>query len=89
LVDHLSTSLGNSEPDLAAQAAAARQQQRWAEARLESDSSIGAIVLGHTHKAMLSEPLPGRHYLNPGAWFDGYRYAVLSDERTELTQFTG
>ena len=49
----------------------------------------GAIVLGHTHKPMLSEPLPEHHYLNPGAWFDGYRYAVLSDERTELTRFTG
>jgi len=89
LVDHLSASLGNSEPDPAAMADAARQQQRWAEARLESDSSIGAIVLGHTHKAVLSEPLPGRHYLNPGAWFDGYRFAVLGDERTELIRFTG
>ncbi len=88
LVDHLSAGLGNAEPDPAAQAEAARQQQRWAEARLTSDASIGAIVLGHTHKAMLSEPDPGRHYLNPGAWFDGYRYAVLSDDRTELTRFT-
>ena len=89
LVDHLSASLGNSEPDPAAQVEAARQQQRWAEQRLENDSSLGAIVLGHTHKPMLSEPRPGRHYLNPGAWFDGYRYAVLSDERTELIRFTG
>jgi UDP-2,3-diacylglucosamine pyrophosphatase LpxH len=87
-VDHLSASLGDAEPDPAAQAEAALQQQRWAEERIKGDPSLGAIVLGHTHKPMLSEPLPGHHYLNPGAWFDGYRYAVLSDERTELTRFT-
>ncbi len=29
----------------------------------------------------------GRAYLNPGAWLDGYRYAVVTGDKVELRQF--
>jgi UDP-2,3-diacylglucosamine hydrolase len=51
LVDHLSASLGNSEPDPAAQADAARQQQRWAR-----HASKAIRVLGRSS----SDTLTGR-----------------------------
>ena len=43
--------------------------------------------MGHTHQPMLAEPSPGRMYLNPGAWFDGHRYAVATDSGAELCTF--
>jgi hypothetical protein len=30
----------------------------------------------------------GRRYLNPGAWFDGYRYALLTESGATLARFT-
>ena len=29
----------------------------------------------------------GRAYLNPGAWLDGYRYAVVTRDRIEMRSF--
>lgn len=66
----------------------AGRQREWAERRLLEDAAIGAIVMGHTHVPNTSEPAPGRHYLNPGAWFHGGRYAVLSANGAELRQFS-
>jgi UDP-2,3-diacylglucosamine pyrophosphatase LpxH len=59
----------------------------WAETRLARDPSLGLLVLGHTHRPALTEPAPGRRYLNPGAWFDGFRYAVATERVVELRRF--
>jgi hypothetical protein len=36
---------------------------------------------------VLTEPIAGRQYLNPGAWFDGFRYAVATESGAELCCF--
>ncbi len=87
LVDHLSGRLADATRDAAVLDRAAAAQRAWAEARLAADPELGLLVLGHTHRPALTEPAPGRHYLNPGAWLDGLRYAVATDRAIELRQF--
>jgi len=67
---------------------AAAEQRAWAEQQLLENPSIELLVLGHTHRAALVQVAPGRHYLNPGAWFDQFRYAVVHRDGAELRQFT-
>jgi UDP-2,3-diacylglucosamine pyrophosphatase LpxH len=55
---------------------------------LTKEDSLGLVIMGHTHRAVLSEPLAGRQYLNPGAWFDGFRYAVATESGAELRTFS-
>jgi hypothetical protein len=43
--------------------------------------------MGHTHRAALIRDARGAEYLNPGAWFDGLRYAVAGPDRSELRTF--
>jgi UDP-2,3-diacylglucosamine hydrolase len=88
LVHRLSARLGEHGLQGPSVDAAAAQQRAWAEQQLAEHSDIDLLVLGHTHRAALVEVGPGRLYLNPGAWFDGYRYAVVSHDRAELRQFT-
>ena len=52
------------------------------------EPQVGLLVMGHTHRPALREIGPGRHYLNPGAWFDGSRYAVATDSSAALHDFT-
>ena len=49
---------------------------------------LGLVILAHTHRPALERLPDGRAYLNPGAWLDGYRYAVVTKETIELKQFT-
>jgi UDP-2,3-diacylglucosamine hydrolase len=88
LVDRLSPHLGNHLPSEAMLDAAAERQRVWAERRLREDPEIGLLVMGHTHRPALREIGPGRHYLNPGAWFDGDRYAIATEDGAELRGFT-
>ncbi len=88
LVDIVGPHLGNHLPNDAALEAAAQRQLEWAERRLGSEPGLGLVVMGHTHRAALSEAGPGRQYLNPGAWFDGWRYAVATETGAELRGFT-
>jgi UDP-2,3-diacylglucosamine pyrophosphatase LpxH len=44
--------------------------------------------MGHTHRAELSRTAGGGTYLNPGAWFEGLRYAIATEDGAELRQFT-
>jgi UDP-2,3-diacylglucosamine hydrolase len=65
----------------------AAAQQRWAIERLRAEPSLGLLIMGHTHRPALVEEKPGRHYLNPGAWFDGFRYAIATETAAELRRF--
>ena len=67
---------------------AAARQQRWAAARLTDDPSLGALIMGHTHREAAVEVEPGRWYLNPGAWLDGHRYATLDADGAHLARFS-
>lgn len=64
------------------------RQQAWAERRLLDDPSLGAVIMGHTHLAAVSEPEQGRQYVNPGAWLDGGRYAIVTGDDAELRSFS-
>jgi UDP-2,3-diacylglucosamine hydrolase len=88
LVDIVGPHLGSHLPNEAALHAAAERQREWAERRLASEPDLGLVVMGHTHRPALSEPGPGRQYLNPGAWFDGGRYALVTEQGGELRTFT-
>ena len=88
LVDLLGPHLGNHLPSDAVLDAAAKRQRVWAERRLADEPGLGLVIMGHTHRAAVLEAGPGRHYLNPGAWFDGSRYAVATESGAELREFT-
>lgn len=87
LVDRLSGLLGD-RPRLEAEVAeGAARQAAWARARLAADSSLRFVVMGHTHRAALSRESDGRFYVNPGAWFDGFRYATVTERGAALERF--
>jgi UDP-2,3-diacylglucosamine hydrolase len=88
IVDRIAPWLGEGVQDAETKRRGAARQQRWAEARLAADPSVGAIVMAHTHVPALFERPDGRLYLNPGAWYDGGRYAVIAATGAELRQFT-
>jgi UDP-2,3-diacylglucosamine hydrolase len=87
LVDKLSRHLADSTRDPSVLDRAQARQQLWARQRLEGDPSIGLLVMSHTHRPAVAEPFPGRRYLNPGAWIDGRRYAIVGPAGIELRQF--
>jgi UDP-2,3-diacylglucosamine hydrolase len=89
LVDRLGGHLGDTTADPAVLDEAAGRQRAWAAARLAAEAGAALLVMGHTHRPALEEPLPGRRYLNPGAWLDGHRYAVASAGGVELRRFQG
>jgi UDP-2,3-diacylglucosamine pyrophosphatase LpxH len=88
LVHRLSAQLGEHGLSGPSVDAAAVRQRAWAEQLLTRDASLGLVVMGHTHRAAAVEVSPGRHYVNPGAWFDGFRYAVVTSRTAELRRFT-
>ncbi len=87
VVDALSPHLGDHSPDPAKLARAVERQTTWVSALLEREPELGLVIMGHTHQAALAEVAPGRHYLNPGAWFDGFRYAIATESGAELRHF--
>jgi UDP-2,3-diacylglucosamine hydrolase len=87
LVDFLSPRLGDHSPDEGRIAEAAARQQHWAAGLLAAEPETGLVVMGHTHRAAVAELAPGRLYLNAGAWFDGFRYAVATETGAELCHF--
>ncbi len=87
LIDRLSGVLGDRPRTEAEIAGAAAHQAAWARRRLDREPGLSLLVMGHTHRAQVAGS-PGSLYVNPGAWFDGYRYALISDAGAQLRQFT-
>ncbi len=87
LVDALSPHLGDHTPNPAKLGDAVQRQHAWAADLLAREPGLGLVIMGHTHQPALAEPAAGRQYLNPGAWFDGFRYAVVTESGAELRQF--
>jgi len=88
IADRMGHNLDYGEQHPEAVAAAAERQRRWATATLEEDPALTAVVMGHTHREAAVEVAPGRWYLNPGAWLDGHRYAVLDGGGASLHRFS-
>lgn len=66
---------------------AADAQRRHARELLGARQELDLVVLGHTHRPILERVEPGRWYLNPGAWVDGMRYAIVTRSGPELRAF--
>jgi UDP-2,3-diacylglucosamine pyrophosphatase LpxH len=88
MVDALSPHLGDHTMDTAKLADAADRQRAWVTRLLAREPDLGLVVMSHTHQAALEDLTPGRQYLNPGAWFDGFRYAVATGTGARLHQFS-
>lgn len=65
----------------------ARAQASFARALLSQRAELDLVIMGHTHCQVLEEVEPGRWYLNPGAWMDGFCYAVITKEGPELRRY--
>ena len=89
LASRMGGGIERSERSMRLEAEAAVLQQRWAEQRLRDAADGTLLVMGHTHRAAAAEPAPHRRYLNPGAWLDGYHYALASDSAVTLMQYPG
>jgi len=57
-------------------------------AALAREPELSLLVMGHTHRAACATTPRGARYVNPGAWFDGFQYAVASETGAELRRFT-
>lgn len=88
LADRMSHGLGNTTRDPAVLDRAAELQKEWAEQRLKESPDIGLVVMGHTHRPAITEPLPGKQYINPGAWLDGFCYAIATEREATLKSFS-
>jgi UDP-2,3-diacylglucosamine hydrolase len=83
----LSATLADNTRDPAVLDCAAQAQARYAREALARRPDLGLVVLAHTHRPALEQLPDGRAYLNPGAWLDGSRYAVVTRDSIELKTF--
>jgi UDP-2,3-diacylglucosamine hydrolase len=89
IADALSGRLADNTRDRAVLDRAARAQAQYGCDLLARRGDLELVILAHTHRPAL-ERLPGaRAYLNPGAWLDGCRYALVTREDVELRTFAG
>lgn len=89
LADRLSGVLADSTKDQAVLDRAQEAQAVYARAMLERRPELGLVLLAHTHRPALETIAPGRDYCNPGAWLDGFRYAIVTESVVDLRQFPG
>jgi UDP-2,3-diacylglucosamine hydrolase len=87
IADKLSGPLADSTKDRAVLDRAAAAQRRFAADLLARRPELGLVVLAHTHRAQLDVLPDGRAYLNPGAFLDGGRYAVVTAGEVALKMF--
>jgi UDP-2,3-diacylglucosamine hydrolase len=87
LVGRMSGHLADSTRDPAVLDAAAARQRLWAEHRLASEPEVALLVMSHTHRPAHCETGAGQHYVNPGAWLVGQRYAIATESVVTLNQF--
>jgi len=88
IADQLLVKLADNTRDRAVLDRAARAQSQYARNLLARRPEVGLAILAHTHRPSLETLPDGRVYLNPGAWLDGYRYAVVTQETVELKTFS-
>jgi UDP-2,3-diacylglucosamine hydrolase len=87
IADKLSGTLADRTRDPAMVARVARAQAEYAGTLLRRRPDLQIVVLAHTHMPALETGADGRVYLNPGAFLDGGRYAVVTREEVEMKRF--
>ena len=87
IADKLSGRLADNTRDRAVLDRAARAQTEYAKDLLTRRPDLELVILAHTHRPALEQYADGRAYLNPGAWMDGHRYAVVTKDAVELKRF--
>jgi UDP-2,3-diacylglucosamine hydrolase len=88
MVRRLSQYLATRRHDEGIVARAAAAQSEYAKKLLRDSGKLDLVVFGHTHRHALESVSENRWYLNPGAWSDGHRYAVISQEGPKLCEFS-
>jgi UDP-2,3-diacylglucosamine hydrolase len=87
LADRLSGVLADSTKLGAVLDRAQAAQRAYALDVLARRPDLSLVVLAHTHRPALETLGDGRAYLNPGAWLEGGRYAVVEQRGVRLAQF--
>ena len=87
IADKLSRGLADNTRHRAILDRAEAAQATFAQRLLVERPELGLVVLAHTHRAHLERRADGRSYVNPGAFLDGGRYAVVTRETVELQTF--
>jgi len=82
LSGHLADNNGHATRDRAALA-----QAEYARSLFTRRPELSLVILAHTHRPALDCLPGGRAYVNPGAWVDGFRYAVITKSEVELKTF--
>jgi len=83
----LSGKLADNTRDRAVLDRAARAQAQFAKDLLTRRPDLNLVILAHTHRPAYEQLPDGRAYLNPGAFLDGFRYAVVTAKDVELKTF--
>ena len=87
IAHRLSGTLADSTRDPTVLDRAARAQAQYAADLLRRRSDLGLVILAHTHRPALERLDGGRAYLNPGAFLDGGRYAIVTKDEVALKAF--
>ena len=87
IAHQLSRRLADNTRDKAVLDRAERAQARYAEELLARRPDLELAILAHTHRPALARLPNGRAYVNPGAFLDGGRYAVVTRDGVELKTF--
>jgi UDP-2,3-diacylglucosamine hydrolase len=89
IADLFSRHLADNTKDRAVLDRAATAQRLWAAEFLGRHPEVRLVIMAHTHRPVVDRQPDGRSYVNPGAFLDGGRYAVINKEGVaELKQFT-
>jgi len=87
IADLFSRHLADNTKDREVLDRAAAAQRRWAADFLNRRADVQLVIMAHTHRPVVDRLPDGRAYLNPGAFLDGGRYAVISGAEVELKTF--
>jgi UDP-2,3-diacylglucosamine hydrolase len=88
IADLFSRHLADNTKDRAVLDRAAVAQRKWAAEFLDRHPEVQLVIMAHTHRPVVDRRPDGRVYVNPGAFLDGGRYAVINGDHVELKQFT-
>jgi len=87
IAHQLSRKLADNTRDRAVLDRAERAQGQYAERLLARRPDLELVILAHTHRPALAQLPNGRAYLNPGAFLNDGRYAIVTRDNVELKTF--